>query len=163
MEDGTHFVLVHKIEVFVLLGWKVAQKNTFDSYFPNPCCHDDILAILSCDTMWIGSGFVCINWGNQKLEFFKLSKFSASIVKEGVNNLFFSLPWTRSFKTFELVVLIVIFQTSVTETSAAELAKLLYWLMVVGYSIRNIEVRFDMERVLGTPPKLAELPPGENV
>jgi hypothetical protein len=54
-------------------------------------------------------------------------------------------------------------KTSVTETSAAELAKLLYWLMVVGYSIRNIEVRFDMERVLGTPPKLAELPPGENV
>ncbi|KAL3022533.1 hypothetical protein AAZX31_04G017500 [Glycine max] len=54
-------------------------------------------------------------------------------------------------------------KTSVTETSAAELAKLLYWLMVVGYSIRNIEVRYDMERVLGTPPKLAELPPGENV
>lgn len=53
-------------------------------------------------------------------------------------------------------------KTSVTETSAPELAKLLYWLMVVGYSIRNIEVRFDMERVLGTPPKLAELPPGEN-
>ncbi|GMH27354.1 hypothetical protein Nepgr_029197 [Nepenthes gracilis] len=53
-------------------------------------------------------------------------------------------------------------QTSITETSAPELAKLLYWLMVVGYSIRNIEVRFDMERVLGTPPKLAELPPGEN-
>lgn len=54
-------------------------------------------------------------------------------------------------------------KTSVTETSAPELAKLLYWLMVVGYSIRNIEVRFDMERVLGNPPKLAELPPGENV
>ncbi|XVE56270.1 hypothetical protein DITRI_Ditri03aG0225000 [Diplodiscus trichospermus] len=54
-------------------------------------------------------------------------------------------------------------KASVTETSAPELAKLLYWLMVVGYSIRNIEVRFDMERVLGTPPKLAELPPGENV
>ncbi|XP_010530335.1 PREDICTED: uncharacterized protein LOC104806922 [Tarenaya hassleriana] len=52
---------------------------------------------------------------------------------------------------------------NVTETSATELAKLLYWLMVVGYSIRNIEVRFDMERVLGTPPKLAELPPGEIV
>ncbi|KAI3962725.1 hypothetical protein MKW92_022631 [Papaver armeniacum] len=50
-----------------------------------------------------------------------------------------------------------------TETSAPELAKLLYWLMVVGYSIRNIEVRFDMERVLGTSPKLAELPPGENI
>ncbi|KAE9609460.1 hypothetical protein Lal_00020242 [Lupinus albus] len=54
-------------------------------------------------------------------------------------------------------------KTSVAETSAPELAKLLYWLMVVGYSIRNIEVRHDMERVLGTPPKLAELPPGENV
>jgi hypothetical protein len=50
-----------------------------------------------------------------------------------------------------------------TETTAAELAKLLYWLMVVGYSIRNIEVRYDMERVLGMPPKLAELPPGEDV
>ncbi|PIN15040.1 hypothetical protein CDL12_12325 [Handroanthus impetiginosus] len=54
-------------------------------------------------------------------------------------------------------------KTSVTETSAPELAKLLYWLMVVGYSIRNIEVRFDMERVLGSPPKPAELPPGENI
>ncbi|XP_052202255.1 uncharacterized protein LOC127808000 isoform X2 [Diospyros lotus] len=54
-------------------------------------------------------------------------------------------------------------KTTMTETSAPELANLLYWLMVVGYSIRNIEVRFDMERVLGTPPKLAELPPGENI
>ncbi|XP_028117611.1 uncharacterized protein LOC114315226 isoform X2 [Camellia sinensis] len=54
-------------------------------------------------------------------------------------------------------------KTSATETSAPELAKLLYWLMVVGYGIRNIEVRFDMERVLGTPPKLAELPPAENI
>ncbi|XP_050204332.1 uncharacterized protein LOC126654490 [Mercurialis annua] len=54
-------------------------------------------------------------------------------------------------------------KTSVTETSAPELAKLLYWLMVVGYGIRNIEVRFDMERVLGSPLKVAELPPGENI
>jgi hypothetical protein len=56
-------------------------------------------------------------------------------------------------------------KTSVTETSAAELGKLLYWLMVVGYSIRNIEVRFDMERVLsGTAPsKLAELPPADTI
>uniref|UniRef100_A0A1J3K8E4 Uncharacterized protein n=1 Tax=Noccaea caerulescens TaxID=107243 RepID=A0A1J3K8E4_NOCCA len=54
-------------------------------------------------------------------------------------------------------------KTNVTETSATDLAKLLYWLMVVGYSIRNIEVRFDMERVLGTHAKLAELPPGEIV
>ena len=35
--------------------------------------------------------------------------------------------------------------------------------MVVGYSIRNIEVKHDMEKVLGMPVKLAELPPGENV
>ncbi|XP_074556723.1 uncharacterized protein LOC141812607 [Curcuma longa] len=54
-------------------------------------------------------------------------------------------------------------KTSVTETSAPQLANLLYWLMVVGYSIRNIEVRFDMERVLGASPKLAELPPGEDI
>ncbi|KAK6939236.1 Protein of unknown function DUF760 [Dillenia turbinata] len=54
-------------------------------------------------------------------------------------------------------------KTSITETSASELAKLLFWLMVVGYSIRNIEVRLDMERVLGTPTKLAELPPAENI
>ncbi len=54
-------------------------------------------------------------------------------------------------------------QRAATETTAAELAKLLYWLMVVGYSIRNIEVRYDMERVLGMPPNLAELPPGEDI
>ncbi|KAK1320740.1 hypothetical protein QJS10_CPA03g02401 [Acorus calamus] len=54
-------------------------------------------------------------------------------------------------------------KVTATETSAPELAKLLYWLMIVGYSIRNIEVRFDMDRVLGVPPKLAELPPGENI
>ena len=35
--------------------------------------------------------------------------------------------------------------------------------MMVGYSIRNIEVRLDMERVLGAPTKIAELPPGENI
>ncbi|XP_018683065.2 uncharacterized protein LOC103979640 isoform X2 [Musa acuminata AAA Group] len=54
-------------------------------------------------------------------------------------------------------------KTSMTETSASQLANLLFWMMVVGYSIRNIEVRFDMERVLGTSPKLPELPPGENI
>lgn len=54
-------------------------------------------------------------------------------------------------------------KTTPAETSAPELAKLLFWLMVVGYGVRNIEVRFDMERVLDSPPKLAELPPGENI
>ncbi|KAJ6829090.1 uncharacterized protein M6B38_359790 [Iris pallida] len=54
-------------------------------------------------------------------------------------------------------------KATISETSAPELAKLLYWLMMVGYSIRSIEVRFDMERVLGIPPKPAELPPGESI
>ena len=31
------------------------------------------------------------------------------------------------------------------ETSSADLAKLLYWLMVVGYGLRTMEVRLDME------------------
>ncbi|CAN1163169.1 hypothetical protein LINPERPRIM_LOCUS32519 [Linum perenne] len=52
-------------------------------------------------------------------------------------------------------------KASPTETGATELGKLLYWLMVVGYSIRNIEVRFDMERVLGSSPKMPELPSGD--
>lgn len=52
---------------------------------------------------------------------------------------------------------------TVTQTTAADMAQLLYWLMVVGYSIRNIEVRYDMEKMLGMPIKLAELPPAENV
>uniref|UniRef100_A0A453Q8H3 Uncharacterized protein n=1 Tax=Aegilops tauschii subsp. strangulata TaxID=200361 RepID=A0A453Q8H3_AEGTS len=52
-------------------------------------------------------------------------------------------------------------KTAVSETSGAQLANLLFWLMIVGYSMRNIEVRFDMERVLGAAPKMGgELPPG---
>lgn len=58
---------------------------------------------------------------------------------------------------------VVALQTTVSETSASQLANLLFWLMMVGYSMRNIEVRFDMERVLGAPPKVAELPPGETI
>ncbi|TVU27583.1 hypothetical protein EJB05_19074 [Eragrostis curvula] len=56
-------------------------------------------------------------------------------------------------------------KTTVSETSANQLANLLFWLMIVGYSMRNIEVRFDMERVLGANqnPKLGELPPGEDI
>jgi len=34
-------------------------------------------------------------------------------------------------------------QRAAMETTAAELAKLLYWLMVVGYSIHCTEVRYD--------------------
>jgi len=50
------------------------------------------------------------------------------------------------------------------ESTAAELARMLYWLMVVGYSLRTIEVRFDMERTLDSP-DAADLPselPGQN-
>ncbi len=54
-------------------------------------------------------------------------------------------------------------QRAAMETTAAELAKLLYQLMVVTYSIRSIEVGYDMERMHGMPPKLAELPPGEDI
>ena len=40
-------------------------------------------------------------------------------------------------------------RASSSTTSNTELARLLYWLMVVGYSLRTIEVKFEMERVLG--------------
>jgi len=46
-----------------------------------------------------------------------------------------------------------------SETTAQELARLLYWLMVVGYSLRTMEVRFEMNRSLGLPPSAPELPP----
>ena len=36
--------------------------------------------------------------------------------------------------------------------AAPELARLLYWLLVVGYSLRTIEVRFDLDAQLGLPP-----------
>ncbi|GAY49228.1 hypothetical protein CUMW_117630 [Citrus unshiu] len=49
-------------------------------------------------------------------------------------------------------------RNKLTETSAPELAKLLLWADgLLEYSIRNIEVSFDMERVPRHSPKLAEL------
>lgn len=49
-----------------------------------------------------------------------------------------------------------------TEQTAVELARLLYWLLVVGYSLRTLEVRFDMERSFQLPisPAPKGLPPG---
>ena len=49
-----------------------------------------------------------------------------------------------------------------SESNAVELARLLYWLMVVGYSLRALEVRFDMESSMDLPPGDAfpSLPPG---
>lgn len=49
-----------------------------------------------------------------------------------------------------------------SETTSMELARLLSWVMVVGYSLRTIEVRFEMQRTLGVAPSMpdpAELPP----
>ena len=40
-------------------------------------------------------------------------------------------------------------QSAISETTATELGKLLYWLMVVGYSLRSLEVRLDMGLTLG--------------
>ena len=35
--------------------------------------------------------------------------------------------------------------------NAPELARLLYWLMVVGYNMRTLEVRFDVEQSMLLP------------
>ena len=54
-------------------------------------------------------------------------------------------------------------RASSSSTTHAELGRLLYWLMVVGYSLRTIEARFDVERTLGVPPSRLDpfaLPPG---
>ncbi|CAL9781303.1 unnamed protein product, partial [Musa acuminata subsp. burmannicoides] len=56
-----------------------------------------------------------------------------------------------TFSVHKLMIRVTWSRTSVTETSAPELANLLFWLMVVGYSIHNIEVFFDMERIFGAP------------
>ena len=38
-----------------------------------------------------------------------------------------------------------------TECKQVELARLLFWLMVVGYTLRTLEVRFDMEQTMMLP------------
>ena len=73
----------------------------------------------------------------------------------------FSVSFVSTTVAIDPPFLVSLLQNSMTETSAAELAKLLYWLMVVGYGIRNIEVRHDMERILGPSPKPFELPSGD--
>lgn len=49
-----------------------------------------------------------------------------------------------------------------TENTNVEMARMLYWLMVVGYSLRTLEVRYDMERAMELPisPAPKGLPPG---
>ncbi|DBB05001.1 hypothetical protein WJX82_010799 [Trebouxia sp. C0006] len=39
-----------------------------------------------------------------------------------------------------------------TQASQVELARLMFWLMVVGYNLRTLEVRFDMEQTMLLPP-----------
>eukprot|EP00241_Pyramimonas_parkeae_P012562 CAMPEP_0114236192 /NCGR_PEP_ID=MMETSP0058-20121206/6701_1 /TAXON_ID=36894 /ORGANISM="Pyramimonas parkeae, CCMP726" /LENGTH=276 /DNA_ID=CAMNT_0001348101 /DNA_START=302 /DNA_END=1132 /DNA_ORIENTATION=- len=48
-----------------------------------------------------------------------------------------------------------------TTSTTVELARMLYWLMVVGYSLRTMEVKLEMERSLDIPPtgQSPELPP----
>lgn len=53
-----------------------------------------------------------------------------------------------------------------SECNAQELGKLMFWLMVVGYTLRSMEARFDMDRSLDLPtggasgPAAPGLPPG---
>ena len=39
----------------------------------------------------------------------------------------------------------------VTETSAAEMQRVLSWLMIVGYTLRSMEIRFSMEQSYALP------------
>lgn len=39
-----------------------------------------------------------------------------------------------------------------TQSTQVELARLMFWLMVVGYNLRTLEVRFDMEQTMLLPP-----------
>jgi hypothetical protein len=39
----------------------------------------------------------------------------------------------------------------VSETSSKELNRLLYWLMIVGYTLRSMEVRFSIEQSYALP------------
>jgi len=48
-----------------------------------------------------------------------------------------------------------------SESTAVELARLLYWLMVVGYNLRNIEVRLDLENDYGGGKLLPDAAEGE--
>jgi len=47
-----------------------------------------------------------------------------------------------------------------SETNVPELARSLYWVMVVGYSLRTMEVRMDMQSSLGLPPTVQSEPSG---
>ena len=48
-------------------------------------------------------------------------------------------------------------RAAVSESTAPELSKLLYWLLVVGYSLRSIEVRIDMGLSLSGSMGMADL------
>lgn len=40
--------------------------------------------------------------------------------------------------------------TTTTEITNTELSRMMYWVMVVGYSLRTMEVKFEMEKNLAT-------------
>eukprot|EP00898_Chlorokybus_atmophyticus_P006632 jgi/Chlat1/6970/Chrsp52S06620 len=58
-------------------------------------------------------------------------------------------------------------KSAISSSSAAEMAQLVYWLLVVGYNVRTLEVRLDMESKLGLPMpasrQFMELPPGDGL
>ncbi len=54
-------------------------------------------------------------------------------------------------------------QGGTSDCSAGELAQLMYWLMITGYSLRQLEQRCNLTRTLDLPPPDQEppsLPPG---
>ena len=39
-----------------------------------------------------------------------------------------------------------------SKSNHLELARCMFWLMIVGYTLRTLEVRFDMEQTMMLPP-----------
>jgi hypothetical protein len=46
-----------------------------------------------------------------------------------------------------------------SDCTASELAQLMYWLMITGYSLRQLEQRCDLTRTLELPGPVQEPPP----
>lgn len=59
---------------------------------------------------------------------------------------------------FVLLRCVLLKEDSTVETTATELGHMLYWLMVVGYSLRTMEVRFEMDVALLGGRNSPELP-----
>lgn len=84
-----------------------------------------------------------------------LMEFIHSAPNRDVHDLTASAEVTEAMEMFLQRLLgtndIAELRTVSTETSAAELGRLLFWLMIVGYTLRNMEVRFSMEQSYSLP------------